>query len=566
MKSWLRLLVACVLTTAWSCGGGDSTGGASPADNDRQTALRGVEGFVASLPNTDAASRTKIAEYLKSRPEFEDAEALDDGSVYARFTDGRLLIVAAPRVPSDTPVDAPDPSPALVTDRDKLNPGPGTLARDVPKLGVVKLFDSLGTGFRDTMGTLATQYTSVGYQLASGSVQKGTLDDWKTLGNEGYFSVDAHGGSAKGRGAVERDAIWTETVSSAEGDAANKAQLDENSVAYMMATNNGKLETHYAVTDLFVSKYVKFADRTVVFVNACSSAREPLAKAFTTSNANLYLGWSKSVEDTDAAYFAYYLADRVLGRFKMPPAITGAPVPMSWNEFYADIKTAVNPKTNDRYAHSKAANAELMVFAGPGSVFTLPPRIHSGRMNTDTLEIILTGNFGTVPGTVLENPNDDGTGGKEIPVVSWTEDTIKATGTSTTAPKVIAKVDTRRTNVFKIPGGEYTMYGPDPGYTFRVRNRLVIYRNATKVFEDPADRADGPHERIKFQAMSGDTLKVEVYSKGNFGGLGQCGAQTPSRHFLTIAALGTTDLIPNANTGLALSRTFPLWLAEPVVP
>lgn len=567
MKSWLRPLVACVLTILWSCGdsGSDGAGGSggSPADTARISTLHAVEDFLASLQGPrDAAAQAKIVDYLKSRPEFEAAEALDDGALYGRFTDGRILIVPAPRTTSPTPLDAPDSSPAAVTNPDTMNPGPGTLARDVPKVGVVKLFDSLGTGFKDSMAGLATQYTAFGYELASGAVQQGTLDEWKALGNEGYFSVDAHGGSGKGRDGSERIAIWTGTVASAEVDAANKAQLDENSVLYMTAENNGKMETHYAVSDLFIKKYVKFADRTVVFINACHSGNVDLGKAFTSSNANLYLGWSRAVEDTDASYFAYYLADRMLGRFKMPPATTGVKVPMTWNQFYQDIATAVNPKTQDRYAHSKSG-AELKVYAGPGTVFTLPPSILSGRMNTDTKEIILNGNFGSVRGTLVENPNDDGTGGKEIPVVSWTEDTIKATGTATEAPKVIAKVDTRRTNVFKIPGGQYIIYGNTLDHTFRVRDRITVYRNSTKVFEDPADRADGPHQPIRFQAMSGDTMRIEVYAKGNYGGAGWCGVQTPSRHFLPMIGDGTLDLSPNKTTGLALTRDFRLWHAEP---
>jgi hypothetical protein len=444
-----------------------------------------------------------------------------------------------------------------------MNPGPGTLSRDIPKVGVVRLFDSLGSGFKDTMAALATQYTSFGYVLATGAVQQGTLEDWRALGNEGYFSVDAHGGTGKSRDGAERICIWTGTTSSAVAEAANKAQLDENSLVYMTAENNGKQETHYAVTDLFIKKYVKFADRTVVFINACNSGNVALGKAYTGANANLYLGWSSSVDDTDAGYFAYYLADRMLGRFKMPPQTTGVKAPLTWNEFYKDIETSVNPQTNSRYARSKAG-AELKVFGGPGTVFTLPPSILGGRMNSDTKEIILFGNFGSVPGTLVENPNDDGTGGKEIPLVSWTDDTIKATGSATEAPKVIAKVDTRRTNVFKIPGGEYIIYGNTPNHTFRVRNRITVYRNRTKVFEDPEDRVDSPHPPIRFQAMSGDTMRVEIYSNGSFGGAGWCGAQTPSRHFLPMIGDGTVDLLPNKTTGLALTRDFPLWNAEPV--
>jgi hypothetical protein len=566
MKSWLRPLVACVLTLVSGCGGSENTGSSgSPADNARITTLHAVEDFIASQEGPqDAASRDKIAQYLKSRPEFEAAEALDDGSVYGRFTDGRILIVAAPRIVSGTPVDAPDPSPVAITDPDTMNPGPGTLARDVPKVGVVKLFDSLGTGFGNTMPTLAAQYTSFGYQLATGAVQGGSLEEWKALGNEGYFSVDAHGGTGKSRDGTERLGIWTGTVASAEVDAANSAQLDENSLVYLAASNNGKTETHYAVTDLFITKYVKFADRTVVFINACNSGKVPLAKAFTGSNANLYLGWSAPVEDTDAGTFAYYLADRVLGRFKMPPAKTGVKVPLTWNEFYTDITTAVNPKTNDRYAHSKTANADLKVFAGPGTVFTLPPTILSGRMNSESKEVLLFGNFGSVPGTVVENPNDDGTGGKEIPVVSWTETSIKATGTAVDAPKIIAKVDTRRTNVFKIPGGQYIIYGAALDHTFRVRDRIAVYRNSTKIFEDPADRVDSPHAPIRFQAMSGDAMRVQIYSSGTYGGAGRCGVQTPSRHFMTLIADGTLDLSPNKTTGLALTRDYRLWDAEPV--
>lgn len=563
MRAWKILGVAagCMLTS--HCGESDPAKTGSPADDARQATFRDVESFVGSLG--DAPDRAKLVAYFQSRSEFEEAGESEDGSVYARFTDGRLLIVGGARPPATTPVEAPDPAPAAVTDPN-LNLGEdlGPAARELPKVGVVRLFDSLGAGFADSMDRIAPQFTSFGYALATGAVQKGTLEEWKTLGNEGYFSVDAHGGTGKGRGAVERDAVWTSTLASAAADAANADDLADNHLVYFVAKNDGKLETHYAVTDLFVAKYVKLADRTVVFVNACHSAATPLAKSFTTANANLYLGWSNAVEDGDAAMTAFYVVDRALGRFKMPPAVKRR-VPLTWNELYRDIYLDTNPKTGAPYSHSKSG-ADLKFSAGPGDVFVLPPAITAGRMSTATREIVLTGNFGTVPGTVWENPAEDGSGGTSIAVKSWTADTIVATGTAIT-PLVVAKVDTRRTNVFRIPGGEYRLYNnTDAKYQFRVRDRIVVYRSGEKVYEDPLDRVDGLHDPIKFVAMSGDTLKIEVYAApgSSFGGMGPVVVRTPSRRYPPVVAQGALDLPPNATTGLALTRELPLWHAEPI--
>lgn len=93
---------------------------------------------------------------------------------------------------------------------------------------------------------------------------------------------------------------------------------------------------------------------------------------------------------------------------------------------------------------------------------------------------------------------------------------------------------------------------------------MIVYRSGEKVYEDPADRADGPHEPVTFTAMSGDTSKLEVYSNDAYGGAGPITVLSPSKHAAALVAGGALDPSPNTTTKLALTRELPLWNIEPV--
>lgn len=544
----MRACLAAPVVLGLHCGSGGAENPGASSDANYET-IRAAEGF---LDSNQAATPQEIATFLSGRPDVEIAEANADSSVYARFKNGRTLVVGGPRAPSSEPLPEMSSDPPPITD-----PVLDLAVKDLPKVGIVKLFDSLDGGYADTLPTLARQYAQLGYAIASDSVQRGTIEEWRALGNEGYFVVDAHGGSEKGRDGLEHQAVWTGSVASKELDLANAKDLDEGRLVYFAAKNNGKTETHYAVTDLFVSQ-IKFADRTVVFFNACSSGAIPMAKAVVNANANLFLGWTKPVDDKDAAFAAYYIADRTLGRFKLPPQVTGPKVPLTWNELYADMPVTINPATGVPYTKSKAVGAELAFYGGPGDGASIPPIVSTGSINSTTKEFTLIGVFGPTPSTLIENPNNDGTGGTPVTVKSWAFDRIEGVGI-TAKSTIMVKVGERRSNIFRFPGGTYTLMGGTAiDVPFRVRERMVISLNNQKILEDPIDRVDGPHPAFSFEAMTGDTLKIEVFSNGLYGGLGPLALQTPFKRAATLVGIATVDLMPSNTTRIAFSREWQL--------
>lgn len=285
-----------------------------------------------------------------------------------------------------------------------------------------------------------------------------------------------------------------------------------------------------------------------------------MSKAFTSANAALYMGWTRHVHDRDAAYGNLFMADRTLGRYKLPPVVKNPKLPLTFGQLSLAMQASINPVTTIAY-NASGSGAHLVFYGGPGGPVTLPPIIFSGRMNSVTKEIVLVGTFGAGPYEVYENPNLDGTGGTRLAVTSANDSGITATGTMINST-VIVKVGQHQSNVFRLPNGLYTLKGLD-NMKFRVRNRLVVKVSGVQVFADPADRADGDHDDVTFAAMNGDTLTLEVYSGDLYGGLGMTVLKIPLGNEQTVMGKGGTDLIPNKNTGLAFKSDYPLWHYDP---
>jgi hypothetical protein len=114
---FFRTMIACALLAA--CGSSTDSP-TDPPDDDpdgpgttltpaqRFAALEAVNVRIDALTGADANSRrAELLSWLDTRSEFEDAGTNEDGSLWARFQDGRLLLIIANRADFDAPAAGP---------------------------------------------------------------------------------------------------------------------------------------------------------------------------------------------------------------------------------------------------------------------------------------------------------------------------------------------------------------------------------------------------------------------------------------------------------------------------
>src|SRR5512143_2613677 len=128
------LIAGCSSSTDSSGGGGGGGPGPTLTDEQRFAALEAVSAKIDALTGADADSRrAELLAYLESREEFEASGTNTDGSLWARFTDGRLFLILAndddlaglPAAPLAGAVPASQSGPLAVRQPARLIRAPG---------------------------------------------------------------------------------------------------------------------------------------------------------------------------------------------------------------------------------------------------------------------------------------------------------------------------------------------------------------------------------------------------------------------------------------------------------
>jgi hypothetical protein len=386
----------------------------------------------------------KLTAYLNTRPEIDSAGVIDSVSVWAWFTDGRIISIPNNRFPTgsgDSNGDWPDPELEtsvpdgfMIPERrfpDLVDPTTEGATRqsamvandyDLPSSIQARVVSTLGTGcFTIGAPIIKKLLEDHGYVTvpSTGSVSSlfGVVED-------GAYYIDAHGGSCRGKDGAQHLAIWTATVPTVATDSAYRTQLNRNELVYMWANDrnpaNGACQVHkrYAYTGRFVAQYMYFVPNSYIFINACySDSVASLRQGFFTAGASVFCGWTKTVTDGPANKAAEFLFDRLLGAnaSTLSPKESPPQRPFDADQLWTDMK-------NRGYDFDQSTNAQLRVQRLQNHFGLLAPSIKYMFVDESGDSLFLFGMFGSDPG-----PNGRViVGGSELPILSWEPQLIRA--------------------------------------------------------------------------------------------------------------------------------------------
>lgn len=259
---------------------------------ERLAAIQSVEAVYEALAGSGLSAveaNTALAASLAAMPEFS-AAGVDTvaSSVWARFVDGRLLIVANNRLPepvSDSLLAEEVLERAGVTGRDGLRSArlaPSSERTELPGMDRVRLFHSFGPAFdqvQSPIDDLSEWFRAHGYEVVAGAEGDASVEMLRAIAGDGFFYLNTHGGRGVLRDSSTVFAVQTSTLvdSTREVSADIAEDLQNDLLVYMTAPNgtkrNGKPVSHtrYAITYRFVQKYMSFGERSIVFMNVCFS-------------------------------------------------------------------------------------------------------------------------------------------------------------------------------------------------------------------------------------------------------------------------------------------------------
>lgn len=431
-----------------SAGGDGASGPPTAGDATREAILAQVAARAAELRAsslTPAAQATAMAATMSSMPGYTDvgthAGAL---SAWGRFQDGRAHIVSFdPGVTTEAQAQAEAQEHAEARATRLAH----EVRADVEVPGAPQATVLHSFGPRYTEGTaLVTKLSSwlraKGYAMSSGDAGDAHLPRMRTLRGDGFFSINTHGGAW---GRVQRDPepllgfrrsndspqFYSITSSTTydpqlEQTPAMVDDLDNWRLVYVTASTgdvdaNGRpvMQTFYGMTLNFVLKYWRFADNSIVLINACSSARteENWASHFIGAvhavGAAAYAGWNETVTPGAVRRASEYFVDRLLGANVAAPVQLPPQRAFSWDKVFERMQA--RGVDTDR-----TTGAKFLVMPKPGvrAVQALCPGLFQCEVQEDADELVLKGDFGSKRGVVL-------VAGVEQSVIEWTAQTIR---------------------------------------------------------------------------------------------------------------------------------------------
>ena len=386
-------------------------------DQERFDALNAIDSVGSLLGGVSPDSlATALVAFLNSRDEYE-AVGQQGTSVWARFNDGRMVMIPNNRFP-DTIAVASYPSgyePFKQTVQAVAKPLPPRRNREntletnqsirkspaaqyygVPRSVQSAVFSTLGSN----CFTLGQPY--VNYLLDQGGYWRSAVAypspaDLATVQNYGFFYIDSHGGVCISRNSTVITGIWTNTIYSVANDVVFKPQLDADELVYMYAKGDSsgtcKDQWRYAFTGKFVASYMSFAPNSFVYIGACESDAPSLKAGFTAAGASVFAGWTMPVTDPATNKAGEFLVDRMLGvnLAVLTPKESPKQRPFDRVQLLQDM-------TNRGFDVDLSTGSELRITElNPGFGLLAPSLRFAYIINfTDTL--FLTGYFGEDPG------------------------------------------------------------------------------------------------------------------------------------------------------------------------
>ncbi len=385
---------------------------------------------LASMPRA-AKERAAVA-WLSARPEIE-AAGVGHSSVWARFKDGKMIIV--PTYEWSAPAPAHAAAWREPSSRNAKTEIPESKARVTPAAfayatnGIIRGW--LGAhGYEDTNATpsipsLRTKVKNAGLFYINTHGGDGLERDVKVVrefSDDHLYALwtstpvlDADGKPFTGKGVVAHD------LTNLRAKAGHNSQIDDElahgELVYMYAKIATGWVWHYAFTHRFVKKFFTFSSHSLVYLNACESQGESswaMTVAFLNAGADLVVGWTKEVKDESAMRAAEFVFDRMLGanqmnEYKLHP---DKPFQRPWN--FANTYGDLVHNHYDWGTNRKGEPTEL-VYTGNTEVALIPI---IDKMESDDVQHVLTlhGTFGDDPGAANRKVT---IAGAVCPVKNW---------------------------------------------------------------------------------------------------------------------------------------------------
>lgn len=307
----------------------DPGGDGGMSDTQRTAAMDSIQDFLDGRPFDEQEPHRlgeELVAFLLERPEFEAAGIEEtSASVWARFTDGRLLVVALNEVmPAEyddaTPLEAtPDATQKAIREHYAL-PGPGPAG----KVYLLSALDRADGRVNRHLNTLSQWFTEHGYAVI---IQFAEVDGLQAVKDAAVLYICGHGGVARIANGDDFEMVFclgTLTPRTPANDAKYRAMLDAGQLGYLVPARQvggrilgWKESTRYFVTHRFVDAHWRFRTKGIAFMNMCDglggSAGGGFQQACVRQQAGVYLGWSATTSTDDILESAGYLFHRMLG-------------------------------------------------------------------------------------------------------------------------------------------------------------------------------------------------------------------------------------------------------------
>ncbi len=388
------------------------------SDEDRLKVLDECATFVELLGDLKSdASQQVLVQWLKARPEFEEA-GISDQNVWAYFHDGRVAMFIPNWEGGEDGGRLPMPESSAVNNGTS---SPAGRTQGVPQTSSVTLFYGLGKIFTDYRQSLKGLFTK-----SNGSykvdLKDASIENLKAVKDLGIFYIDTHGGVAKENQKTSSKGVfglWTTNPVTPENEILYRADHNAYRLGYMFALHDLSIPVwHYGITKQFVNEYMTFAENSLQYIDCCNSAtsnaipfRDVIMKKATNGKAT-YLGWTTPMVQSECEPTSRYLFDRLLGTHdEGVPMEDPVQRPFDVAAIFLDLKS-FNLGTT-------AYGGNITYHTTASSKAILTPSIEYIDMRDYDSEMHIKGLFG-------ENPGKDGiVTVDEIPVpVEWSEELL----------------------------------------------------------------------------------------------------------------------------------------------
>ena len=323
----ILLSLLALLSIVCTCPLGSLPGGlVAVSGEERAATLADAAQFRLSLSGVDLeADKAALADHLKSLAGIEAAGVADDGSVWGRFRDGRLLIFMYGPEPGSGPAGRSPvlESPGLTYLAEySLKTSSGGASHDnrivaqVMGTGIVGQSSGIPEGLPESRKAyvewsfsanerptglepvrVARWLSGNGYEVRP---SEPTVEGLRQVVDAGVFVLNTHGGMGESvKVGADGHALWTYGLVTTSPytmahDDDYQEDLDSGRLVYANIAPWETPDWYYAITGDFVRHYMSFSRSSFVYAGACGSYNDDMRSAFMRSlgGAAAYAGWT----------------------------------------------------------------------------------------------------------------------------------------------------------------------------------------------------------------------------------------------------------------------------------